>query len=214
MTVQATSIRDVAALAGVSVGTVSNVLNRPALVAPVTRDKVTDAIAQLGFSDATNPRDSCGPAGAGPSDWSCSTSRTRSSPTSREAPKRSPTKGHDGHALQHRRGPAARAAAPRDARAAAGAGRPHHTGGHEEPADRSHDEAWDAGRPGGPTLEPAHPLFGGRRRRPRRPAGHESPPRHGPPKDRLRRRANDSAAGRRAAGGELPKRDMGAPGAR
>ncbi len=49
VTVQATSIRDVAARAGVSVGTVSNVLNRPALVAPLTRDKVTNAIAQLGF---------------------------------------------------------------------------------------------------------------------------------------------------------------------
>ncbi len=49
MTVQATSIRDVAALARVSVGTVSNVLNRPDLVAPATRDKVADAITQLGF---------------------------------------------------------------------------------------------------------------------------------------------------------------------
>lgn len=43
------SIRDVAELAGVSVGTVSNVLNKPTLVAEQTRAKVEDAIHQLGF---------------------------------------------------------------------------------------------------------------------------------------------------------------------
>ncbi|HZC27720.1 MAG TPA: LacI family DNA-binding transcriptional regulator [Actinopolymorphaceae bacterium] len=43
------SIRDVAELAGVSVGTVSNVLNKPSLVAEVTRSKVEAAIATLGF---------------------------------------------------------------------------------------------------------------------------------------------------------------------
>lgn len=43
------SIRDVAELAGVSVGTVSNVLNKPSLVAQETREKVEAAIATLGF---------------------------------------------------------------------------------------------------------------------------------------------------------------------
>jgi LacI family transcriptional regulator len=43
------SIKEVARLAGVSVGTVSNVLNRPDLVAPETRQRVQDAIAQLGY---------------------------------------------------------------------------------------------------------------------------------------------------------------------
>jgi LacI family transcriptional regulator len=43
------SIVDVAARAGVSVGTVSNVLNRPERVSPTTRDRVLRAIDELGF---------------------------------------------------------------------------------------------------------------------------------------------------------------------
>ncbi|WP_235491770.1 LacI family DNA-binding transcriptional regulator [Leifsonia sp. Root112D2] len=43
------SVREVAALAGVSVGTVSNVLNRPDKVADATVTRVRDAIEQLGF---------------------------------------------------------------------------------------------------------------------------------------------------------------------
>ena len=43
------SIRDVATRAGVSVGTVSNVLNRPEVVSPATRDRVLGAITALGF---------------------------------------------------------------------------------------------------------------------------------------------------------------------
>lgn len=43
------SVTDVARLAGVSVGTVSNVLNRPDRVAEATRQRVLDAIEELGF---------------------------------------------------------------------------------------------------------------------------------------------------------------------
>jgi LacI family transcriptional regulator len=43
------SVRDVAAAASVSVGTVSNVLNRPDKVAPSTVERVMAAIAELGF---------------------------------------------------------------------------------------------------------------------------------------------------------------------
>jgi LacI family transcriptional regulator len=43
------SIKDVAARAGVSVGTVSNVLNRPDIVSETTRTRVRAAIKQLGF---------------------------------------------------------------------------------------------------------------------------------------------------------------------
>ena len=43
------SIKEVAAHAGVSVATVSNVLNRPEIVAQPTRDRVNTSIRQLGF---------------------------------------------------------------------------------------------------------------------------------------------------------------------
>ncbi len=43
------SIKEVARRAGVSIGTVSNVLNRPDLVAPATRQRVLDAISTLGY---------------------------------------------------------------------------------------------------------------------------------------------------------------------
>jgi LacI family transcriptional regulator len=43
------SMKDVAALAGVSVGTVSNVVNSPAMVAEPTRQRVERAIAKLGW---------------------------------------------------------------------------------------------------------------------------------------------------------------------
>ena len=43
------SVKDVAAAAGVSLGTVSNVLNRPAQVSPETRGRVERAMADLGF---------------------------------------------------------------------------------------------------------------------------------------------------------------------
>ncbi|MCD5344863.1 LacI family DNA-binding transcriptional regulator [Agromyces sp. H3Y2-19a] len=45
----AVSVRDVAAAASVSVGTVSNVLNRPDKVAPATVERVLAAIEELGF---------------------------------------------------------------------------------------------------------------------------------------------------------------------
>lgn len=43
------SIKDVARVAGVSVGTVSNVLNRPDFVSEATRQRVVDAMTELGF---------------------------------------------------------------------------------------------------------------------------------------------------------------------
>jgi LacI family transcriptional regulator len=46
---EAVSVVDVAARAGVSLGTVSNVLNRPELVAAATRERVLQAVAELGY---------------------------------------------------------------------------------------------------------------------------------------------------------------------
>ncbi|GAA4368662.1 LacI family DNA-binding transcriptional regulator [Nocardioides caricicola] len=43
------SVKDVAAAAGVSLGTVSNVLNRPDRVSPDTRERVQRAMTELGF---------------------------------------------------------------------------------------------------------------------------------------------------------------------
>ncbi|MFC4785584.1 LacI family DNA-binding transcriptional regulator [Nocardioides sp. MAHUQ-72] len=43
------SVKDVAAHAGVSLGTVSNVLNRPDRVSPATRERVERAMSELGF---------------------------------------------------------------------------------------------------------------------------------------------------------------------
>lgn len=50
------SIKDVALAAGVSVGTVSNVLNRPDMVAQVTRDRVQGAMKELGFIRSESAR--------------------------------------------------------------------------------------------------------------------------------------------------------------
>ncbi|PVU84362.1 LacI family transcriptional regulator (plasmid) [Cellulomonas sp. WB94] len=47
--VRRASVSDVAKRAGVAVGTVSNVLNRPEVVAPATRERVLAAIADLSF---------------------------------------------------------------------------------------------------------------------------------------------------------------------
>ena len=49
MLASSASVIDVAQRAGVSLGTVSNVLNRPDRVAPATRDRVLAAIEELGF---------------------------------------------------------------------------------------------------------------------------------------------------------------------
>jgi LacI family transcriptional regulator len=55
--VSRSSIRDVAALARVSVGTASNVLNRPELVAAETRSRVESAITALNFVRNESARD-------------------------------------------------------------------------------------------------------------------------------------------------------------
>jgi DNA-binding LacI/PurR family transcriptional regulator len=48
------SLRDVAKQANVSLGTVSNVLNRPTSVSEETREKVREAVDMLGFIPIIN----------------------------------------------------------------------------------------------------------------------------------------------------------------
>ncbi|MDO9396864.1 MAG: LacI family DNA-binding transcriptional regulator, partial [Herbiconiux sp.] len=50
------TIKDVARHAGVSAGTVSNVLNRPGYVALETRERVLTSIADLGFTPTQEAR--------------------------------------------------------------------------------------------------------------------------------------------------------------
>src|SRR4029453_6242251 len=52
----AASIKEVAQHAGGSLGTVSNVLNRPEMVAEATRKRVLDAIAKLGYAPNDSAR--------------------------------------------------------------------------------------------------------------------------------------------------------------
>src|SRR4029079_13698869 len=54
-----TSIKEVARQAGVSIGTVSNVLNRPDVVSPGTRHRVLDAIKSLGYVRNDSARELC-----------------------------------------------------------------------------------------------------------------------------------------------------------
>ena len=66
------SVKDVAAAAGVSLGTVSNVLNRPDRVSSATRARVEQAMATLGFVRNESARQlRAGPATRWPT--SCST---------------------------------------------------------------------------------------------------------------------------------------------
>jgi LacI family transcriptional regulator len=62
------TIRDVARQAGVSVATVSRVLNNSALVSPDTRDAVMKAVTQLGYRPTPTPR-RWPPRSAIPSAW-------------------------------------------------------------------------------------------------------------------------------------------------
>ncbi len=77
-----TKLRDVAERAGVSVGTVSNVLNRPSVVRPATASegRARDRRPRLRAQRVRPPAAGRARAGASPT-W-CSTPATRSSPTS------------------------------------------------------------------------------------------------------------------------------------
>ena len=202
--VRVATVKDVAALARVSLGTVSNVLNRPERVLPDTRRRVEQAMADLGFVrneaarhlrsgrsrslayvmlDAANPFFTDVAAGIEEaaeeslfSLYMCNSGNR----ADREA-------GYLAHLARaaragHPRHPARpRGRAPRRRRA------PRHATGHRRP----HHSRRLA-------------LLGCRRRRAGRHAGRRAPPRPRPPADRLRRRPGVDRPGPRPARGRSP----------
>ena len=177
-------------LAGVSLGTVSNVLNRPDRVSAATRERVEQAMAELGFVRNESARQLR--AGHEPHARLRDARRraTRSSPTSPRAsrtPPRPPTS---------RCSSATATTAPTRERAyldqlaaAAGPGHPDHPG---RPRRRRGSttlaERGTPARDRRPHPPRRHALLRRRRRRPRRPARGRAPHRPRPPPDRLRRR--------------------------
>ena len=123
------SVKDVAAAAGVSLGTVSNVLNRPDRVRPATREKVERAMVELGFV-----RNEVGPPAPGRHQphaglRDARRAATRSSPTSRRASRTRPRASGLSLFICNSAGSRrARAGPPRAPAAAAGAGDPDHPG--------------------------------------------------------------------------------------
>ena len=118
------SIRDVALRAGVSVGTVSNVLNRPEEVSADSVDRVSRAIDELGYVR----NDAARKLRAGVSTTVGLRRARRPEPLLQRRRARRRGRGdqarHRDPLRQHRRGPRARAALPRPVRGAAGARRP------------------------------------------------------------------------------------------
>ncbi len=119
--------------AGVSLGTASNVLNRPDRVAPDTLARVLGAIDKLGFVAAPPPIRCAAAATAAASAPSSSTPRTRSRPR-RSAASRTPCTSRDPPSSSARR-TALRTgrALPALARGAEGPGHSHHPGHAEHP---------------------------------------------------------------------------------
>ena len=193
------SIRDVATRAGVSVGTVSNVLNRPEVVATATRERVLAAIAELGFVRNESARQ----LRAGRSRTIGLVVLDIANPFFTDV-----ARGVEDVANEHGLAvilcnsddrPEKEAALPRRARRAAGAGRAHHADrralaapGRAARAAASRSCCSTAGRG-------RRPVLGRRRRRPRRPPRRRPPARARAPPDRLRRRPLRPAADRGAA---------------
>ena len=210
-----TNIKEVAQRARVSVGTVSNVLNRPETVAPATVARVQPRSRARLRPQRARPA-SCGPAAAARSAWWCSTSATRSSPTwpaARRPPARRARSGRA--AVQQRRGPGAasgatstlfeRAAGPRRADHA---GRRATSTGSRDCAERGMPVVLvdRDGRRDASCSVAVDDVAGGRL------AG-APPARAGPPAHRLRRRAARHPQVRGPAGGVRgePRRTRPAP---
>ena len=188
-TPRSSSVKDVAALAGVSLGTVSNVLNRPERVSAGTRQRVEQAMAELGFVRNEFARQLA--------DGHQQHARLRDARCHQPVLHRRGA-GHragrrEGERLalhlqqQQQRHP--RGVAPGSPHAAARAGHPAHPGrprgGDHRPGRRARGATGDRG----PHAQRHPVLLGRRRRRARWPAGPGAPRRPGPPPGGLHRRA-------------------------
>ena len=199
---ETTSIKEVARQAGVSLGTVSNVLNRPEVVAETTRQRVLDTIAALGLRAQR-----LGPAAAGraqPHRGDRGARRGQPVLHRRGTGRRGGDRGGRiaGGGVQQRRGRRPRAPPSRPARAAAGPGRAHHAGGRRAGRRAGPPgQPRDPGGPGRPRLGPARPLLGRGRRCPRWTDGRRPPAGAGPRRGRVRRRTDVDPAGGRPAQG-------------
>ena len=134
---RAIGVKDVAAPAGVSLGTVSNVLNRPDRVAATTRDTGRVGDAPRSASCATSRPGSCAPGRSRA--HRLRRARRRQPVLHRRRPGhrgRRRAAGPLGRALQQRRGRRPRARLPRPARGAAGPRHPDHAGRPRRPAAR------------------------------------------------------------------------------
>ena len=199
-------VKDVAAAAGVSLGTVSNVLNRPERVGPATRERVERAMAELGFVRNESARQ-----------LRAGTSRTLGL---RDARRHQP--------VLHRRGPGHRVAAedggspchratasgraereadpPHLPRGATGPGHPDHAG---RPRSGLLDEIRAPGHPGRdrrPDPRSGQPLLGRGGRRARRPARDRAPGRPRSRAGRVHRRPVHHRSGRGTASTGAPRR--------
>ena len=126
---QSRRVKDVAARAGVSLGTVSNVLNRPDRVSAATRERVERAMAELGFVRNESARQ----LRAGKSRTLAYVMLDAAQPVLHRRGPGHRARGRGGGPLavplQQQQPRRARGSAPRPARAAAGPGHPGHPGG-------------------------------------------------------------------------------------
>ncbi len=198
----APSVKDVAAVAGVSLGTVSNVLNRPDRVSDATRVRVERAMAELGF--VRNEWRPPAPSGQQP--------HARLRDAGRDEPvlhrRRPGCRGHRRRGrplavpLQQRQPPRPGAGLPQPVAGAARAGGADHARRPGLPHARRHHRPRHPGGDRGPDPQRRHALLGGGRR----PSSADgSPADHllegGPPADRLRRRPVEHRAGARPTRG-------------
>ncbi len=199
------SVKDVAAAAGVSLGTVSNVLNRPDRVSPATRARVEQAMADLGFVRNESARQ----LRAGKSRPAGLRHARRDQPVLHRRRRGHRGRGRGGGPLplhvqqpQQRR---PREGLPRPPRRAARAGHPDHAG---RPGVAHARRGRPARHPAGrrrPDPCRRRRLLGLRGRRARRSARGRAPRRPRPPAGGVRRRTDVDRPGARPLGRRRPR---------